>query len=98
MDQLLSWIIGLGNPLTAFAVGPTIMTFWGPEPGRRVVKVGWFALFGTQLTFLAFGFASGYMAFKVAQPIMIPISAWNYYLLTSGWAARRRDRLSHTSP
>lgn len=94
MDQVLSWIIGLGNPLTALAVGPTVVTFWGPVPSRRVVKAGWFTLFGTQLTFLAFGFASGYMAFKVAQPLMIPISAWNYYLTVSGWAAQRRERLS----
>jgi hypothetical protein len=95
---MLSWIIGLGNPLTAFAVGPTIVTFWGPRPGKRVVKAGWFVLFGTQLTFLAFGFASGYMAFKVAQPMMIPISAWNYYLTISGWAAQRRERWLTPTP
>ena len=91
MDQLLSWIIGLGNPLTAFAVGPTILTFWGPVPSARIIRIGWFTLFGTQLTFLAFGFASGYLAFKVAQPLMIPISAWNYYLTVSGWATRHRQ-------
>jgi hypothetical protein len=92
LDQVLSWVIGLGNPLTALAVGPTIMTFWGPTPGKRVVKVGWCALFVTQSTFLAFGFASGYMAFMIAQPMMIPISAWNYYLTVSGWATRQRGQ------
>jgi hypothetical protein len=92
-DQLLSWVIGLGNPLTALAVGPTIVTFWGPRPGRRVVKIGWCTLFLTQLTFLAFGFASGYMAFKIAQPLMLPISAWNYYLTVSVWATQHREQL-----
>ncbi len=92
LDVILSWVIGLGNPLTALAVGPTIVTFWGPTPGRRVVKIGWCALFVTQITFLVFGFASGYMAFKVAQPLMIPISAWNYYLMVSERATWQRER------
>jgi hypothetical protein len=94
LDQLLSWVIGLGNPLTALAVGPTVVTFFGPTPSKKVVTIGWFTLFGTQLTFLAFGFASGYLAFKVAQPMMIPISAWNYYLTISKKAARRRAQLA----
>lgn len=93
VDTVLSWIIGLGNPLTALMVGPTILTFWGPEPSGRVIRIGWIALFLTQATFLAFGFASGYLAFKVAQPLMIPISAWNYHLTVAGWARKRRARL-----
>jgi hypothetical protein len=97
VDQVLSWIIGLGNPLTAFAVGPTVMTFWGPRPSRRVVKIGWCVLFGTQLVFLTFGFVSGYVAFRIAQPMMIPISAWNYYLTVSGWAAKRRDQFERVT-
>lgn len=90
MDQELSWVIGLGNPLTALMVGPTVLTFWGPVLSARVVRLGWLALFFTQGTFLVFGFVSGYMAFKVAQPLMIPISAWNYYLTVSRWASQRR--------
>lgn len=93
MDQLLSWIIGLGNPITALMVGPTVLTLFGPRPADRVVKLGWVALFATQLTFLAFGFASGYLAFKVAQPLMIPVSAWNYHLTVARWAVRRREQL-----
>lgn len=94
VDQLLSWIIGLGNPLTALAVGPTILTFWGPEPSVRIIRIGWFTLFGTQITFLLFGFASGYLAFQVAQPLMIPISAWNYYLTVSRWATNHRQQVA----
>ena len=91
MDEQLSWVIGIGNPVTALMVGPTIATFFGPAPSRRVTNAGWVTLFVTQLTFLAFGFASGYLAFKIAQPLMIPVSAWNYYLNVSRWAQRRRD-------
>jgi hypothetical protein len=91
--EALSWVIGLGNPLTALAIGPTVVTFWGPSPSERVIKIGWITLFATQLTFLAFGFASGYMAFKVAQPLMIPISGWNYYLMVNPRFIARRERL-----
>jgi hypothetical protein len=97
VDEQLSWIIGLGNPITALMVGPTVATFWGPVPSRRVTTIGWLALFVTQLTFLAFGYASGYVAFRVAQPCMLPIAAWNYYLVSNSWATARRSTLASSS-
>jgi hypothetical protein len=93
VDETLSWIIAIGNPITALLVGPTVETFWGPTPSRRAATLGWVGLFITQFTFLAFGYASGYVAFRVAQPCMLPISMWNYYLVTTSWARRRRTPL-----
>lgn len=94
IDETLSWVIGIGNPVTALMVGPTIATIWGPVPSRRATTLGWVALFVTQLTFLAFGFSSHYAAFRVAQPCMLPIALWNYHLTSSQWAVKRRSALT----
>jgi hypothetical protein len=80
MLNLMSWIIGIGNPLSALLVGTALAL---PLSGRPRLAlwcsgIGWLVLLVAQLTFWAFGYTSGFPGFKFGQPLMIPIAAANF--------------------
>jgi hypothetical protein len=83
---ILAWIIGAANPMSALLVGPALGRKIGERRARRAQGVGWALLAISQVTFLAFGFASKLDGFRYAQPLMIPIAAFNFYVW---WCAGR---------
>ncbi|WP_460406548.1 hypothetical protein [Actinophytocola sediminis] len=91
--ELLSWVIGLANPISAALVGPALarlLTRLGVTRWIfRAQGAGWLVLAIAQLAFLTFGYAAGFPGFQYAQPLMIPIAGLNFlaWLLT-----RRRPR------
>jgi hypothetical protein len=78
LTATLAWIIGLANPASALLVGPALGSRLGPARARRVQGYGWALLGAAQALFLVFGFASQLDGFRYAQPLMIPIAAWNF--------------------
>lgn len=91
--HLLAWIIGACNPLSAILVGPAL-TQWLVRHGMArwtpwTQGTGWLVLAAAQVSFLGFGWLTGYGGFKWAQALMIPAALLN---LTAGIIARRRER------
>lgn len=80
--DVLSWVIGLANPISAALVGPAFaaaLTRRGLARWTiRAQATGWLVLAIAQCAFLTFGYASGYAGFQYAQPLMIPVAAINY--------------------
>lgn len=78
--DFMSWIIGVANPLSALLVGTTLALLLSGRPRLALwcSGVGWLVLLVAQVTFLAFGFKSGFPGFKFGQPMMIPIAAGNF--------------------
>lgn len=93
--DLMSWIIGIANPLSALLVGTTLALLLTAHPRLALwcSGLGWLVLLIAQVTFLAFGFESGFPGFKYGQPAMIPIAAANFV----AWILLRR-RARRPSP
>lgn len=95
---VLSWVIGLANPIAAMLVGPALagllrrcgITRWI----FRAQGTGWLVLATAQLAFLTFGYAAGYPGFKYAQPVMIPVAALNFLAWLHARRRSRRDDLA----
>lgn len=88
--DLLSWVIGLANPISAALVGPAFAAVLA-RSGRvgwifRAQGTGWLVLAVAQMTFLTFGYAAGFPGFKYAQPLMIPVAGLNF----AAWLLARR--------
>jgi len=88
--DVLSWVIGLANPVSAALVGPAFARLLARiGRGRWVVRAqgtGWLVLAVAQLAFLTFGYAAGFPGFKYAQPLMIPVAGLNFV----AWLLARR--------
>lgn len=88
--DVLSWVIGLANPVSAALVGPAFARLLSRSGGDRwVVRAqgtGWLVLAVAQLAFLTFGYAAGFPGFKYAQPLMIPVAGLNFV----AWLLARR--------
>lgn len=87
---ILSWVIGMANPASAWLVGPFLawlLRHRSPAARRRVGLAGWLVLGVAQAAFLVFGFGSGFLGFRYAQPLMIPISVLNFVAVF--WLAKR---------
>lgn len=88
--ELLSWVIGLANPLSAALVGPAfaaLLTRLGVSRWVfRAQGTGWLVLAIAQVAFLTFGYAAGFPGFKYAQPLMIPVAGLNFLV----WLLARR--------
>lgn len=86
--DLMSWIIGIANPLSALLVGTALTLLLSNRPRLALwcSGIGWLVLLVAQLTFLAFGYTSGFPGFKFGQPLMIPIAAANFV----AWILLRR--------
>lgn len=84
MIYVLAWVIGICNPLSALLVGPWLArrVSWA----RKAQGFGWALLALAQVAFLAFGFASQLDGFRYAQPLMIPLAAFNFW---AWWSSRR---------
>jgi hypothetical protein len=97
---LLSWVIGMANPVSAWLVGPFLgwLMRRRASAARRVATLtGWLVLGVAQTAFLMFGFASGFLGFRYAQPLMIPISLLNFvavYWLSKRASDQQPERLS----
>jgi hypothetical protein len=93
--NLMSWIIGIANPLSALLVGTSLALLLSDQPRLALwcSGVGWLVLLIAQITFLAFGFKSGFPGFRFGQPAMIPIAAANFVC----WVLLRR-RARQASP
>lgn len=77
--DLMSWVIAGCNVASALLVGPALALVIKRRPGWLVwVILGWFLLAVGQVTFVLFGFKSGYPGFKYLQVGMIPIAAANF--------------------
>lgn len=86
--DLMSWIIGIANPLSALLVGAALALLLSSRPRLALwcTSIGWLVLLIAQLTFLGFGFKSGFPGFRFAQPAMILVAAANL------WASIRLRR------
>jgi len=95
MLNLMSWIIGIANPLSALLVGAALALLLSHHPRLALwaTIAGWLVLLIAQLTFLAFGYRSGFPGFKFGQPMMIPVAAAN--LAASVLLRRRRPRYEY---
>jgi hypothetical protein len=96
---ILSWIIGMANPASAWLVGPFLAWLLrrrSPAARRRVSLAGWLVLGVAQVAFLAFGFGSGFLGFRYAQPLMIPISLLNFVAVY--WLAKRASDQGRREP
>jgi hypothetical protein len=96
--DLLSWVVGLANPISAALVGPALAAMLARRGASRwVVRAqgtGWLVLAVAQLTFLTFGYAAGFPGFQYAQPLMIPVAGLNFAV----WLhARRHARRDHAA-
>jgi hypothetical protein len=89
--DVMSWIIGIANPLSALLVGTALALLLSRRPRLALwcAGVGWLVLLIAQVTFLTFGFKSGFPGFRFAQPLMIPVAAANFVC----WVLLRRRRL-----
>ena len=91
--HVLAWIIGACNPLSALLVGPALAQFLVRHGRARWVawaqNTGWLVLAAAQVSFIGFGWISGYGGFKWAQALMVPAALLNF---TAGVLARRRER------
>ncbi len=87
----LAWIIGACNPVSALLVGPALADFLARHGRAHWVTwaqgTGWLVLAAAQVSFLGFGWISGYGGFKWAQALMIPAALLNF---AAWWAGRRR--------
>jgi hypothetical protein len=82
---MMSWIIGVANPLSAALVGPILIVLskkfnWSDRIAITGEIIGWIIVFAAQLTFMIFGFKSDMPGFKYAQPCMILVAAVNLWL------------------
>lgn len=96
--DLLAWVIGVGNPLSALLTGPLLTRL--AKSGRiprswvfRAQGVGWAVLGVAQAAFLAFGVVSGLAGFRYAQPLMIVVAAVNFGVW---WSLRPRGPLAES--
>lgn len=95
----LSWVIGMANPASAWLVGPFLawlMRRRTPTARRVVTLAGWTVLGVAQTAFLMFGFSSGFLGFRYAQPLMIPISILNFVAVY--WLAKRSSDVGRREP
>lgn len=77
--EWMTWLIGVGNPLSALLTGPALQRLGAPPHAvRRAQGVGWAVLAVAQVAFLAFGLASGLAGFRIAQPTMLLVAAVNF--------------------
>jgi hypothetical protein len=84
--EIMSWVIGVANPLSATLTGPLLVVTLGANRASKWQEAGWLVLLVGQTTFLAFGLISDLPGFKYAQPFMIPVAAMNFTL----WLMHRR--------
>lgn len=79
---VLSWVIGVANPVSALLVGPALATWLRNRQHSRLVEVcqggGWAILGIAQAAFFWFGVVSQLDGFRFAQPMMIVIAALNF--------------------
>lgn len=90
--DLLSWVIGAGNPLSALLTGPLLarLARSGRVPAswvRPAQGAGWVVLGIAQAAFLVFGVVSGLPGFRFAQPFMIVVAGLNFAVW---WSLRPR--------
>lgn len=77
--DLMSWIIAGCNVTSALLVGPALAIVIKKRAGWAVwMTLGWLMLAIGQVTFVLFGFKSGYPGFKYLQVGMIPIAVANF--------------------
>lgn len=91
MLDLMSWVIGIANPLSALLVGTSLSLLLASRPRLALwcSGIGWLVLLVAQFTFLAFGYKAGFPGFKFGQPLMIPVAAANFV----AWLLLRRQRV-----
>lgn len=79
--QLISVIIGVGNPLSALLTGPFLARMGASESVvRRAQGAGWIFLAFAQVAFVFFGIATGLIGFRYAQPTMIVVALFNFLM------------------
>lgn len=101
--DVLSWVIGLANPVSAALVGPAfarvLARFGRARWVFRAQGTGWLVLAVAQVAFLTFGYTAGFPGFKYAQPLMIPVAGLNFvaWLLARRRAGRERSARGPTT-